>query len=36
MDLTVRPDDDLTTRLDGGEVRPLRLVASAMPRSATW
>lgn len=36
MDLTVRADDDLATALDAGEVRPLRLVASAMPRSATW
>jgi prepilin-type N-terminal cleavage/methylation domain-containing protein len=36
MDLTVVPDDDLSTGLDGGEMRPLRLVASAMPRSATW
>ena len=36
MDLTVRPDDDRTTDLDAGEVRPLRLVASAMPRAATW
>lgn len=36
MDLTVIPDDDLATALDAGDARPLRLVASAMPRSATW
>lgn len=36
MDLTVVPDDDLATALDAGEVRPMRLVASAMPRAATW
>lgn len=36
MDLTVEADDDLGTAIDAGDGRPLRLVASAMPRSATW
>lgn len=36
MDLTVVGDDNQTTKLDLGIVRPIRLVASAMPRVETW
>jgi len=36
MDLTVVPDDSAVTDLDRGQVRPMRLVASAMPRARTW
>ncbi|MDZ4830248.1 MAG: prepilin-type N-terminal cleavage/methylation domain-containing protein [Phycisphaerae bacterium] len=36
LDVTVVGDDSLTTKLDEGLVKPIRLVASAMPRSETW
>jgi prepilin-type N-terminal cleavage/methylation domain-containing protein len=36
MDLTVRPDDNQTTKFDRGFMRPIRLVASSMPRVETW
>ena len=36
MDVTVVGDDNLTTKLDEGLVKPIRLVASSMPRMETW
>lgn len=36
MDLTIRPDDNQSTKLDLGSMRPIRLVASSMPRVETW
>ena len=36
MDLTVVPDDNQSTKFDMGVMRPIRLVASSMPRAETW
>lgn len=36
MDLTVMPDSTQSTKADLGVMRPIRLVASSMPRSETW
>jgi prepilin-type N-terminal cleavage/methylation domain-containing protein len=36
MDLTVMPDDNQSTKFDLGVMRPIRLVASSMPRAETW
>jgi prepilin-type N-terminal cleavage/methylation domain-containing protein len=36
MDLTVVPDATQSTKFDMGVMRPIRLVASSMPRSETW
>ncbi|MBL9119431.1 MAG: prepilin-type N-terminal cleavage/methylation domain-containing protein [Phycisphaerae bacterium] len=36
MDLTVIPDDNQSTKFDLGAMRPIRLVASSMPRAETW
>lgn len=36
MDLTVIPDDNQSTKFDMGVMKPIRLVASSMPRAETW
>ncbi len=36
MDLTIIPDDNQSTKLDLGAMRPIRLVASSMPRTESW
>jgi prepilin-type N-terminal cleavage/methylation domain-containing protein len=36
MDVTVADDDSQRTKADLGYVKPIRLVASATPRSETW
>ncbi|MFO0827066.1 MAG: prepilin-type N-terminal cleavage/methylation domain-containing protein [Phycisphaerales bacterium] len=36
MDLTVVGDDNQATKLDKGLVKPIRLVASSMPRTGEW
>jgi prepilin-type N-terminal cleavage/methylation domain-containing protein len=36
MDLTVTPDANQSTKSDLGVMRPIRLVASSMPRAETW
>ena len=36
VDLMVIPDDDQATDLDRGQARPIRMVASAMPRSLVY
>lgn len=36
IDLTIRPDDNMSVSLDGDNQQTIRLVASAMPRTATY
>lgn len=36
MDVTVVPDSEQQTKLDAGLVRPIRLIASSMPRTESW
>jgi len=36
MDLTIEPDDNQSTKFDRGYMRPIRLVASSMPRTTNW
>jgi len=36
VDLLVQPDDNMSMTLDGNNVETIRLVASAMPRTATY
>lgn len=36
MDLTIMPDATQSTKFDMGIMRPIRMVASSMPRTETW
>ncbi len=36
IDMTIVPDDNMSVDLDGNNVRPIRLVASAMPRATAY
>lgn len=36
IDMTIVPDDNMSVSLDGVNIRPIRLVASAMPRATAY